>query len=182
MVGNPTWLAKLAQALAAEPNLPAFTAGIDRYGVPVKSRVVAVSVAQSTLTLETALNFDGGAPGDFWLAFALPDSLGTTGFQLGAELELRELAAMADMFVDNPDIDSNAGTTDPYVLADVIASLELVANAKPASGAKVTQLYYNDPRTWTVPGLNVAYRAGHFGHFTAARKSAAAFARASDAA
>ena len=174
VTGTPNWISTLAQALAMEPNLPAFAVGVNREGLVFKTRIVAADAAQNRLTLETPLIFDASNPGFFTAAFALPDSLNTganpvsdliiTGSE---EFGESQLGAMSSLFVDNPDMDGNTATNDPYVRQDVENLLRFVSDNKLESGAKVGTIFYNDPRMWELSGIKVQFHEGHYGHFTA---------------
>ncbi len=118
--GNSPWLSILAQSLASDTDLPAFAVGFDRQGLIVKSRITAVNINQKQLTIDRPLIFDAASPGDFVLAFALPDALNTGANSISAALLLGEqeyseleLRAMSSMLVDSPDMDGVSSTHDP---------------------------------------------------------------------
>lgn len=165
VLNNPAWIATFAQAQAAEPGLRAFVVGFDRYGVKATRQIISVDPAQSTVTLDRELSFEAAAPGGYELAFALPDHLSGRTSSTGLFNEFH-LSTLAELFVDNPDIDGVPGTNDPYSLSNTLATLRLVAGQSLGSGAKVGRIYFNDPRAWTQTDLKVEFYGGHYGRIT----------------
>ncbi len=75
------------------------------------------------------------------------------------------LMGMSRLLVDNPDVDGDPGTVDPYRLEVVRSQIEafLSPSVVATSGSSVRDIYYNDPRTWDIVGVKFATRqAGSF--------------------
>jgi hypothetical protein len=172
VIDSPDWIGLLSQLLVDQK--PAFVVTHDQYGKQIVSRVTAANFTQSTITLEQSLRIEADLPRDFFLAYAQPDDLvftdeSTTITALGTSTTNHEnwLRALSPLLVDNPDLNGDGNNNDPYVVQNVLDQMRRVLDAVTPSGAKVATIYYNDPRTWDRPEINVRYGTLVYGHFTA---------------
>ena len=128
-------------------------------------QINGVDNVAKTVTLAQAVTLPAGEPVDYAIYYAaalpgdgqtVPNALqdpGPGGVSIGDNLAV--LQGIAQLIVDNPAIG--------YNLAVVEQELEAFANVQTPSGAKVSSIYFNDPRTWDLPGITVQFSAG-FSH------------------
>ena len=148
--------------------LPAYAVTRSISGSWFTSPIIGADSSIPAVLLQDAVTISRDRPADFWIAFALPDTSPiATALQPNVFPDAPTLRAMKSLIVDNPDIDNNVATNDPYRVQDVRALMQRFLDASPASGSEVTQFFYNDPRLWDLPGLDVRFADGHWGQFTA---------------
>ena len=136
-------------------------------GTPLVVPITAVDNVAKTITVGQAVSLPADSAVDYaiYYAGALP-SVGDSapgaltdpdgnGLSVGNDKEV--LRGIAPLLVDNPAIG--------YDLADVEKELLAFANVQTPSGAKVASIYFNDPRTWNLPGISVQFSAGRSTYF-----------------
>ena len=165
---SSTWLPRLA--LNVTQGLPAYAVTTDSRGHQIVSRVTAVNVGQLRITLADSAKILATATAPFTIAFAQPISATPdTNSQVPYwTLDESALLALSALFVDNPDMNGSVGDVLPYRGQDVIDQMLRFQYALTASGAEVSEFYFNDPRLWSGQDVSVVYHEGNFGQFTVA--------------
>ena len=153
-------LAQLIAALNASPPLPAFAFTRDISGKIVVSPIVSADAAVPSVTLSNNVVIESTRPASFTIAFAVPDASPKTTALRITDFEEPTLRAISALIVDNPDIDGNPGTVDPYSTVSVSALMTQMERATLPTDVTIDKFLYNDPRLWDMPGSNVQFAQG----------------------